>query len=238
MKRTTSLGSLTAAALALALMATACGQPSPTLVGRVDRALVSEPSGFDALSYDGQVDLRINGYPASVFVDEDGSFATDGLPTGRVEIAIAGNGISGTLVVEDVAPGELLEIDVSAGRDHLSIRLVRRQPASVDPWGDDGRTIHISGHHQVVHLPPGTVSQDVVVEGHHITVIGPGNGYCSGWDRTVLTGDLRVRGHHITFVNVSPEGSVRIEGHHTRFVRSCGKKWWKKPKGYDDRWDD
>ncbi len=228
MNRPSFLHPLAASATTALALLLGCGAPSPTLVGRVDGTLASETSGFDALSHDKQIEIEINGHGTTAFVDDDGSFATDGLPTGRVEIGVLGDGISGTLVIDDVQPGEMLEIDVRGGRDHLTIRLVRRRPGT-DYFGE-GEAIHIRGHHQVVHLPAGTVTEDIVIEGHHVTLFGTGNGDCSGGDRTVLTGDLVVRGHHVDLVNVSTEGRVQIDGHHTHFVRRCGKRWWKHPK--------
>lgn len=184
----------------------------------------------------GAIEISINGEPRSVSVDDDLTFAVEELPTGELSITVEVEGIKGTVTLEGVVEGEVIEIAVIGGRGRLEIRVIRRDV----PEGGVGDLpvrrgpIEIYGKHIVYFLEPGVYDGDIIVHGHHVTLIGADGGSCFTNDRTVILGDLVVRGKHVRLVNMTVEGRTRISGHHVSVFGSCSPGAGYARHGWDD----
>lgn len=222
----------------LSLIATACGvEPSPVVVGSVDtnsmrQALrAASPAYADDIGTDARFDLdiEINGDPRAVALDLDGSFAVQELPTGMLHFAVAIEGIRGTLELDDVQPGEIIEIGVTASPGALELRVVRRDAelAPEEPEATQKGDIEIRGHAIVYHLPHGRIEGDVRVYGNNVTVVGPDYYACREGGRTIVEGTLEVYGHNVRVVNVEFEGGARIEGNNVKVYEPCRRKYKK-----------
>jgi hypothetical protein len=218
------------------ILTAACGaEPSPVVVGNIStqtmRQALSAASHDDDEGFEGdarfQLDIEINGDPRAVALDVDGAFAVQELPTGQLHFAVAIEGIRGTLELDDVQPGEVIEIGVSAAPGALELRVVRRdaqlapEDAPVTQTGD----IEIHGKDIVHHLPHGRIEGDIIIHGHDVTVVGPDYYECREGGRTVVDGRLIVHGKDVRVINVEFLRGTQIHGHDVKVYEPCRRRY-------------
>jgi hypothetical protein len=171
----------------------------------------------------GDFQISVNDSPRTVDLAEDGSFVVREVPAdGPCVFAIAALGLRGSLTIDDVHLGEVIEVLVRVEIDRIVITIVRRNTASEPPREVDqqsGAPLEISANHICYYLRPGVYDRDVVITGHHVALLG--NASCADGQRSVLRGTLRVTGHHDLVQDVDLRGSVVVNGHHDRIADSC-----------------
>ncbi len=206
----------------IAALAFACGgAPSPVVVGHLT----------SGLSAGGTLEVAANGNIHTVAVERDGGFSIQDLPTGELVLTFESVGITGEITLHDVAPGELIEIEVGGGADHFEIRVVRREPMMVvDDLPDHRGDLVIEGNHMIHQLSAGVYHGNVTIRGNHITLIGPADGTCAG---AIIDGDLHIEGNHINLVNVGVTGGREIRGNDIRIYGGCAPG---APDFEDDDW--
>jgi hypothetical protein len=215
------------------------GAESALLVGSVEQGL--SPAGAPTPA---GITVWVNDAPARAEVGEDLDFAVRTLPTGDVHVEVSVEGIRGSLDLDGVEAGEIIEVTIRAGQDALSISVVRRTPPAEAPVEDIGPPVHdgpivIDGHHTVYHFAPGLYLGDVVVTGHHITLVGAPNPTCAPDGRTIIAGELRLEGHHIRVIGIETQGRVALPGksHHVSMTTTgCDGAAW--DEVHDDDRDD
>jgi hypothetical protein len=208
----------------LAPLALACGEPSPVIIGSVEDGQIQQAltlAGKEAKHGPrGTIDISVNGDDRTLPLADDGGFAIQDLSSGDLELSLSVEGITGTLIIEDVAPGEVIEIAVSGGPGRISLRVVRRDPPEMRVGSElpnDGSPVRIKAHHIAYALEPGEYTGDFDLEGHEVTLIGAGD--CD--DPTTLSGSVRIKAHKIRLVNVTLAGPQSLEAHDVRIASSC-----------------
>lgn len=224
------------------VLVAACGaEPSPVVVGNIStntmrQALTTATSPDVMLNPELKLDVEINGDARAVDLGLDGSFAVQELPAGQLHFQVAIEGIKGTLELDDVQPGEVIEIGVEAAPGMLELSVVRRD-AMLPPEMDDTVThsgdIEIRGHKIVHHLPHGRIDGDIVINGSKVTVVGPDYYGCREGGRTVLAGDLIINGHDVRVVNLEIEGRTQINGDKVKVYEPCYRHY-RRGHRYDD----
>lgn len=210
----------------------ACGEASPVVLGTVEdgtlRQALTQASAKpqDSRAAKTSLDVEVNGFSYDVRVAHDGSFALQDLPSGDLELSVAIEGLKGTLTIEAVQPGEVVELKLSLGPGRLLLGVTRRQaPDRIEdrPAPEDGAPILLRAHRVVYYLEAGVYTGPVVVEGHDVTLIGARNPTCDSDQATVLAGPVTIRGHRVRLIDVGLQGGQSIEGHDVKVVSSCGR---------------
>ncbi len=212
--------------LPLALLFAACGgEPSPVVIGQLDMGTLQSAlrvADDDDRRAEGRrrgLELTVNGRPTRVEVDARGQFTLDNLSTGELVLTVENDGISGTLTVDALASGELVEISISLGDGRLEIRVLRRtRPAggTAELPADRG-PVEIKGDDVVYYLHPGTYG-DIEISGHRVTLVGAG---CQEGSQTIVAGRLEVKGHDVVLVNLDLRGGLDAKGHRLRVIGQC-----------------
>lgn len=215
----------------------ACGDASPVVLGTIEdgtlrQALVTADDDDSDSDSDrsgrpsGRLELEVNGELRDIRVGRDGSFAIQDLPSGELELSIAVEGLRGTLTIEAVQPGEVVELALALGPGRLELRVARRQaPDRTEdrPLPNDGAPIVLRGHRVVYYLEPGVYTGPVTIEGHDVTLVGASAWDCAEEDRSILAGEVTIKGHRVRLVNVGLRGPQSIKGHDVRVVSSCDR---------------
>ncbi|MFB3908802.1 MAG: hypothetical protein ACE15D_10405 [Candidatus Eisenbacteria bacterium] len=166
--------------------------------------------------------VTLNGSPASVrFDEEDCSFLVSDIEPSEVlvvRIELPELGMSGSVTIDNVDVGELIEISVETGHNGLAISVTRRERpseiGSLPEIVEDNRATFL------VHA--GFYDQGLTVRGNKFTLVGEAGDDCSDIDSwTVLAGPVVVEGNNATFRNVSFEGPVQVLGNNARFIHCC-----------------
>lgn len=182
--------------------------------------IVSSDGSLKQLQDCADVIISLNGVPANVDFDDDCEFVVTGVaPTEMLmlRVEIPALGVSGTIEIDDVAAGELIEIEVEATERRLSIDVLRR--AHVDTAGNLPDVITRDDVH--IRLGAGTFTQNLTVHGDDFVLVGEAGDNClaPGW--TELDGNVLVTGDDATFRNIAFTGDVTVTGRHVRFINSC-----------------
>ena len=216
------------------------GASGAMLVGSVESGLT--PAG--GMSPD-DITFTVNDVPTEAELGDDQDFAVRALPTGDIHVEIAVEGIRGTLDLDAVEPGELIEVTLRIEENGLTISVVRREPPAetqvedITPPVHDGDIV-IEGHHTVYRFAPGIYRGDVIVKGHHLTLVGAPNPGCDPQGGSVLQGALRLEGHHIRVMGLSTQGPVTLprKSHHVGLTQpACDAGTWFDGVGDDDHDD-
>lgn len=164
--------------------------------------------------------LTLNGSPVVVVFDDDCSFLINNVePSERVvlRVELPELGIGGTVEIHDVGEADLIEINVEASDESLSVVVVRRvSPESVDEIpeiiDDSNVTLQVSA---------GLYEQNLTVLGNNYTLIGEAGDGCDteGW--SVVDGEVLINGNGALFRNIAFEGTVEIRGNDTTFINCC-----------------
>ncbi|HEU4409364.1 MAG TPA: hypothetical protein VFS43_29160 [Polyangiaceae bacterium] len=184
------------------------------LLGHVVRGDGAAPSARRLL-------VLVNGTPHLVPLAPDGSFQVREVPTGVLTVKAELDGVPGAAVIDEVSAGELVEVSLRPGRDHLSIALTRRAQPAASP-GRVGPHVEARGSDVVYHLGPGAREGNVVVRGNGVTVLGAHEGEsCDDAQRTIVLGDLIVEGDGAAIYDVAVRGDVIARGKGVRVFDSC-----------------
>ena len=164
--------------------------------------------------------ITLNGSPATVTVENDCSFVIDDVQPSAsyvLEVELVALGVTGTVELTNVAEAELIEIEVRAEENSLTIGVVRR--ATPDPVNDLPGVI--DDNNVEIFLLAGTYEGDLTVDGNNFTLVGEAGEDCNDEGWTTITGDVVILKNNATFRNVRFEGSVEVEGNNTNFINVC-----------------
>jgi hypothetical protein len=227
-------GKLVTLGVTAVAMAVACSSTSTQSVPPSDGTQEVGSSQASALitgtleaSVHGEVRLLVNEGPRVVTVAADRSFVVREVPSGNVKLAVevadVGITLSGTVVIEAVQPGEVIQITIRREGDALVIVIVARNGSSQTPrqvTQPDGAPLVISGNDVLVLFPPMVIHRDILVTGNHVSLVGLGS--CNGSDHTVLLGALTIRGDDAIVFDIDLRGPVTISGNRARVQNTCG----------------
>jgi hypothetical protein len=200
------------------------GSPESGGAAIVGRLVPSDGSAKTrALSQDGDcADLlvAINAAPALVVFDQDCGFVVAGVtPSDRVELRVelTALGVSGAVEIREVADGELIEIEVEARDDSLTIVVIRR----TRPAASDTLPTVISGNNVSIQIGAGRYAQVLMVEGNNFTLVGRAGEDCDddGWSE--IEGAVVVLGNNAAFRNIAFAGGVEVRGNNAHFINCC-----------------
>ncbi len=167
-----------------------------------------------------EAELLLNGAAVDLIFDDECSFLVDNVAPAElveIEISIASLGLSNTITLETVTEDELIEIMVVVTDDSLSITVVRR--AAPDP--SDLLPDVICDNNVSIELPAEIYQQNLVVVGNRFTLTGQAAEACSDEGWTVIEGDVLVLGNKATFRNVKFVGTVEVRGNRAAFINCC-----------------
>ena len=164
--------------------------------------------------------VELNGVPASVAFDDDCQFVITGIsPTEQLQIRVElpELEVSGIVEVSNVSPGEMIEIEVEATDNRLTVSVVRR----VDFEPSDELPGIISNNNVHMLIGSGLFSQDLTVRGNNFGLLGESGGSCDAEGWSVISGDVLVVGNNATFRNIAFDGDVRVMGRNAKFINCC-----------------
>ena len=147
-------------------------QGTAVILGRI----VAADSNAQARCPDASV--SINGAPATVTQGEQCTFAvTDIQPAGLVEVRVklASLNLAGSIELDNVLDGDLIEITVRPGVDSLSLTVVRRNAPDSTPT----LPTEITDDNISIRLPAGDFTQDLKVSGDKFTLVGVAGANCN-----------------------------------------------------------
>lgn len=175
---------------------------------------VTQPGGCPA------VVVTLDGAPATIVFDEDCGFLVTGVrPTAVLELRVElpALGISGTVEIQQVVEGELIEIEVESSDVALSLAVLRR----AEPVASITLPVVITGNNVTLQIGSGVYEQELTVDGNNFTLIGPTRDDCDGSDWSRISGPVVVSGNNATFRNIALDGSVEVRGNNARFINCC-----------------
>jgi hypothetical protein len=185
--------------------------------------------------------VSLNGIPATVAFDDDCEFVVTGVePTEllQVRIELPTLEVSGTVEINNVKPGELIEIEVETTEERLSVTVLRR--AEFEPSDQLPSIVSTNNVHMVI--GSGVFSEDLTVRGNNFGLLGEAGDSCDDGGWTVISGDVLVLGNNATFRNIAFTGDVRVMGRNVRFINSCFDgalvRFGREPNRSDDDDDD
>jgi len=197
---------------------------SATIVGTIANGGAAAQGIFQpADAHCPEVIVMLNGSPADIIFDEDCAFLiTDVEPSETVvlRIELPDQGISGTIELEDVVEGELIEILVEVGFNSLAIAVVRRE----EPEPADGLPEVITENKVTIFLPTGVYERNLTVDGNKFTLVGEAGSSCDEDDLedwTVIQGEVVINKNKATFRNIAFEGPVEVRGNNAQFIHCC-----------------
>lgn len=191
---------------------------SPLLLGHVSEGLAARYEGTTLI-------VRVNGADHHAAVNDDLTFAVRALPTGDVTIEVEVDGARGTVTLEDVEPGEVIEVFVDGGDGGIEIRVTRRdrvaEPDRVRPLPVNDSPIEIRDSDVIRRLGRGIYHGSISILGNNVTLIGASDGTCDDDERTYVDGPLEIRGNNARLVNIVFRGPEEIQGNNARFFDEC-----------------
>jgi hypothetical protein len=219
---------MVALGLSAASLIAGCGMESPgaatgsaAIVGRVVSGGAGKFQTTAQVACPALV-VTLNGSAVDVVVDDDCSFLIDDVAPAAsyvVGVNLPDLQIEGTVTISGVSEAELIEIEVDADDDSLSITVVRR--ATPDPVSDLPTEIPQNQNTVEIFLPAGTYDGDLTVQGNNFTLVGEAGDDCAGDGWTVMTGNVAIHGNNATFRNVLFLGNVDVFGNNTNFINVC-----------------
>lgn len=194
---------------------------SASIIGRIsDTSSSLDGTSLAAGGYCPEVVFTLNGSPVQIHVDDDCSFVlSDVFPSDFVvlRIEIPEQSVSGSVELEDIAEGELIEILVRVDSHSLVIAVVRRaRPNQLNELPEV-----IYRNNVEVMIEEGVYVQDLTVNGNNFVLVGEHGRDCddSGW--SVLDGRVVVSKNNATFRNIVFAGPVIVRGNNARFINCC-----------------
>lgn len=166
--------------------------------------------------------VTLNGSAADVAIDDDCSFLIDNVAPAAgyvVGVSLPDLEVEGTVTISNVLDAELIEIEVDADDDSLSITIVRRATPDL---GDDLPSVIPQNQNNVeIFLPAGTYANNLTVIGNNFTLVGEAGDDCDDEGWTLLSGDIVISGNNATFRNILFLGNVQVSGNNTSFINVC-----------------
>jgi len=190
-------------------------QARAAITGQVDSSVGSDG-----------VQLAVDGQAQSMAVAPDGTFVVRDVPTGDVNLSCQAAGLTGTLTISNVQPGEIIQITLKREGDALVIVIEQRTPASQPPsevTRTDGDALVIHESHVCYWLKPGHYERDIVVDGDDVHLFGAAHDSCVIDDFSILDGKLELDGQRDTVLDVELNGSLVIDGQHCSVQDTCTK---------------
>lgn len=164
--------------------------------------------------------VKLNGVPAIIEFDDDCEFVVTGVVPAELlalRIELPALGVSGTIEISDVTEGEVIEIEVEATEEQLSLVVVRR--AAVSPIVL--LPLVVTGNNVQILMARGLYGQDLTVQGNKFVMVGQAGDNCHSLGWTEIDGDVFVMGNKATFRNVAFTGAVTVSGNKARFINCC-----------------
>ena len=158
--------------------------------------------------------VGVNGEARDHRLADDGGFVLRDLPEGDVALSFSVGGASGSLTVEGLRDGELLDLSLSPRDGALAASVSRRGMPS-----DSGAREVVAG--EARRFGPGLLQGDLRVVGDGAVVLGHDDGSCLRGSRTVVEGDLVVEGDDVRVVGVEVLGAITLRGSRIEVRESC-----------------
>lgn len=166
--------------------------------------------------------VTLNGSPVDVTIEDDCSFLIDNVQPAAsyiVGIELVDLEVTGTVELSNVTDAELIEIEVEADDDSLTISVIRR--ATPEPADDLPSLIPQNQNNVEIFLDAGTYDNDLTVLGNNFTLVGEAGDDCDDEGWTVLSGDVVIDGNNATFRNIIFLGNVEVLKNNTNFINVC-----------------
>lgn len=166
--------------------------------------------------------ITLNGQAANVTVEDDCSFVIDNVQPSAsyiVSVELVELDVTGSVTLSNILEAELIEIEVDADDDSLTISVVRR--ATPDPTDELPSLIPQNANNVEIFLGEGTYDNNLTVLGNNFTLVGEAGEDCDDEGWTVLSGDVVIDGNNATFRNVIFLGDVQVLANNTRFINVC-----------------
>jgi hypothetical protein len=194
---------------------------SATILGTIADVGAAAKGTFQAAdSHCPEVIVTLNGSPAQIVIADDCAFLISDVEPSQsitLRIELPDQGITGTIELQDIVEGELIEILLETSFDSLTISVVRRE----EPEPAKGIPEVITGNNVTMLVPAGLYDQPLTVLGNHFTLVGEGTDNCEvgGW--TIIDGRVVINGNNATFRNIAFDAPVEVRGNNTHFINCC-----------------
>ncbi len=170
----------------------------------------------------GTANVYVNDQPRKLVVAPDRTFVVREVPSGDTTFAIDVAGVRGSVTIDGIKPGEVIEVEVRLEGSSIVIVITRRD-ASAEPPREvtqtDGAPLEIRANNVCYFLRAGTYDRDIIIHGNNVKLFGAGG--CNTSERTVLTGSLTVKGNNAIVQDVELRGRVLIEANNVRIQDAC-----------------
>jgi hypothetical protein len=170
------------------------------------------------------VQFSVNGQSESMAIAPDGSFVVRDVPTGDVNLSCQTAGLTGTLTIKNVQPGEIIQITIKREGDAIVIVIEQRTPAAQPPTQvsrTDGDALVIHESHVCYYLKPGHYKRDIIVDGDDVHLFGAAHDSCVIDDFSILDGKLELDGKRDTVFDVELDGQLALNGQHCSVQDTC-----------------
>ena len=170
----------------------------------------------------GTANVYVNEQPRKLVVAPDRTFVVREVPSGDTTFAVEALGIRGSVTIDAVKPGEVIEVEVRVQGSSLVIVITRRDAAAEPPrevTQTNGGPLEIRANNVCYFLRAGTYDRDIVVHGNNVKLLGAAR--CNASERTVLMGALTVKGNNAIVQDIELRGRVLIEANNVRVQDSC-----------------
>jgi hypothetical protein len=172
------------------------------------------------------VGVNVNSSSRDVPIAPDNSFVVRDVPTGDVTLTFTSGSLKGTLTIQGVQAGEIIQIGVRIEEGALVIVIKSRTKASEPPRevdGQNGSALEITASHVCYWFKSGHYKRDIIVTGSDVHLFGAAHDSCVVDDLTFLDGKLEIRGDDVTVFDVEIAGDLVIEGRNDRVQDTCTK---------------
>lgn len=170
----------------------------------------------------GTANVYVNEQPRKLVVAPDRTFVVREVPSGNTTFAVEVLGIRGSVTIDGVKPGEVIEVEVRVQGTSLVIVITRRDASSEPPrevTQNSGAPLEIRANNVCYFLRAGTYDREIIVHGNNVKLLGAGG--CNATERTILTGALTVKGNNALVQDIELRGRVLIEANNVRIQDAC-----------------
>ena len=194
-------------------------QRTASLVGSIDGLTVRTAGRLLGDGAGGACpDVSVSLDPPSAFdleFSEDCKLFVTEIPVGTVTVTIEIQGIRHSVTLDDVAEGEVVELEVEVGPGSLDVHVLRwsEPPPGPLPEVVENNDVHID-------LPAGYYRQTLTVNGNNFELVGAGCSEESG-SSSVIAGAVVVNGNGARFSGLQFLAPVTVYGNNVEFQGCC-----------------
>jgi hypothetical protein len=175
-------------------------------------------------SVNGSARVFINDEPRKIVIAPDRTFVVREVPSGDCVFAFEAAGLRGSVTIDAVKAGEVIEVSVRVEGSSLVITITRRDVSSEPPRevaDTSGGPLEIRANNVCYFLRAGTYNRDIAILGNNVSLFGAGS--CGASERTILNGALTVRGNNAIVQDIELRGAVTITGNNARVQDTCSE---------------